>query len=76
MHRKLGVVALALALLLALAPAASALEPAAGPPATPDSQAGQALKYIACAGGIVFMVISPISIFYTAILCAEAMLND
>ncbi len=77
MRSRMGIVALALALLLALAPAAPALDGPAAPPAGAEGGGiHQALKYIACAGGIVFMVIAPASVFYTAILCAEAMLDN
>jgi hypothetical protein len=70
MWKKRGIVTLALALLLALAPAT----PQAGTEtATPDS-AGKALKYIACAGAIVFAVPVPGSIFYAVLVCAHAFL--
>jgi hypothetical protein len=71
MCRKIGIVALALALSLALAPAAPRAETRT---ATPTG-AGTAMKYIACAGSIVFMVYVPASVFYTTLVCINAFLS-
>jgi hypothetical protein len=68
MSRKNGIVALALAVLLALAPVTPRAE--AGT-AAPDGVA-KALKYVACAGSIVFMVAVPASVFYTTLVCINA----
>jgi hypothetical protein len=71
MWRKSGIVALALALLLVLAPAAPRAE---SQTAAPES-ASTAMRYIACAGSIVFMVYVPASIFYTTLVCINAFLT-
>ena len=70
MCRKSGFVAAALALLLALGPVTPWADART---ATPDS-AGQALRYVACAGAIVFMVPVAASVFYAVIVCAHAFL--
>ena len=70
MGRKGGIVALALALSLALAPATPRADTRT---AAPDG-AGTAMRYIACAGSIVFMVAVPASVFYTTIVCINAFL--
>jgi hypothetical protein len=74
MWRKSGIVALALALMLALAPATPRAEVGTAAP----NGAGQALRYVACAGSIVFMVAVPASVFYTTLVCINAFLvtND
>ena len=71
MWRKSGIVALALALTLALAPAT----PRADTRTAPPDGAGTALRYVACAGSIVFMVAVPASIFYTTLVCINAFLT-
>jgi hypothetical protein len=70
MCRKGGIVALALALSLALAPATPRADTRT---ATPNG-AGAAMRYLACAGSIVFMVAVPASVFYTTIVCINAFL--
>ena len=72
MGRTGGIVALTLALLLALAPATPRADAGA---ATPDG-ASTAMRYIACAGSIVFMVAVPASVFYTALVCINAFLTS
>jgi hypothetical protein len=62
---------LALAVMLALAPLPPRAEAAT---AAPDG-AGTALRYVACAGSIVFMVAVPSCIFYTALVCINAFLT-
>ena len=71
MSRKGGIVALALALSLALAPATPRADTRA---AAPDG-VGTAIRYIACAGSIVFMIAVPASIFYTTLVCINAFLS-
>jgi hypothetical protein len=34
------------------------------------------MKYVACAGSIVFMVAVPASIFYTTLVCIHAFLSN
>ena len=72
MWRKGGIVALALAVMLALAPAT----PRADERTAEPNGAGTAMKYIACAGSIVFMVAVPASVFYTTLVCIHAFLNS
>ncbi len=72
MWRKNRIVVLALAVLLALAPVTPRAE--AGT-ATPNG-AGTALRYVACAGSIVFMVAVPASVFYTALVCIHAIVTS
>jgi len=73
MRRKSGMVVLALAVMLALAPATPRAEVrSAGPEGV-----GTAVKYVACAGSIVFMIAVPASVFYTTLVCINAfMLRD
>lgn len=71
MWKRSGIVALALALTLALAPAAPRADTTT---AAPDG-AGTALRYVACAGSIVFMVMVPASVFYTTLVCIHALLT-
>ena len=71
MWRKSGILALALALSLARAPAT----PRADTGTMAPEGAGTAMRYIACAGSIVFMVCVPASIFYTTIVCINAFLS-
>ena len=71
MWRKRGILALALAVMLALAPATPRAEDRAAVP----NGAGQAMKYIACAGSIVFMVAVPASVFYTTLVCINAFIS-
>jgi len=71
MWKKSGIVVLALAVMLALAPVTPRAE--AGT-AAPDG-AGTALRYVACAGSIVFMVAVPSCVFYTALVCINAFLT-
>lgn len=70
MRKKSGIVALALAVMLALAPATPRAEVAAAAP----NGANKALRYVACAGSIVFMVAVPASVFYTTLVCINAFL--
>jgi hypothetical protein len=64
-------VMLALAVLLALAPATPRAEVrTAGP-----NGVGTAVKYIACAGSIVFMIAVPASVFYTTLVCINAFIH-
>ena len=74
MRRKKKFVVLALAVMLALAPATPRAEVGT---AAPDG-AGKAMRYIACAGSIVFMIAVPASVFYTTLVCINAFLvtND
>ncbi len=72
MWRKRGIVALALAVMLALAPAT----PRAGVRTAAPSGVSTAVKYIACAGSIVFMVAVPASVFYTTLVCIHAFLTS
>jgi len=72
MWRKSGIVVLALAVMLALAPAT----PRADVRTAAPNGAGTALRYIACAGSIVFMVAVPASVFYTTLVCIHAFLAD
>jgi hypothetical protein len=74
MKKKNRIVVLALAALLALAPATTRAEVGTAAP----NGAGQAMRYIACAGSIVFMVAVPASVFYTSLVCINAFLmsND
>ena len=71
-RRKSRIVALALAVTLALAPATPRADDRT---ATPNG-AGTALRYVACAGSIVFMVAVPASIFYTTLVCINAFLGS
>ena len=70
MWKKSGIVALALAVMLALAPATPRAEITAAAPNGADT----ALRYVACAGSIVFMVAVPASVFYTTLVCIHAFL--
>jgi hypothetical protein len=70
MWRKRRIVALALAVVLALAPATPRAEVGT---AAPDG-AGKAMRYVACAGSIVFMIAVPASVFYTTLVCINAFL--
>ena len=72
MGRKSGIVVLALAVMLALAPATPRAEVGT---AAPDG-AGTAMKYIACAGSIVFMIAVPASVFYTTLVCIHAFVTS
>jgi hypothetical protein len=73
MWRKGGIVALALAVMLALAP----VTPRADTQTAAPDGAGTAMRYIACAGSIVFMIAVPASVFYTTLVCINAfMLPD
>ena len=72
MRRKSGIVVLALAVMLALAPAT----PRADVRTAAPNGAGTALRYIACAGSIVFMVAVPASVFYTTLVCIHAFLSS
>ena len=72
MWRKNRIVALALAVMLALAPATPRAEVETRT-ATPNG-AGTALRYVACAGSIVFMIAVPASVFYTTLVCIHAFL--
>lgn len=72
MRRKKGIAVLALAALLAFAPATPRAEIGTAQPAG----AGQALRYVACAGSIVFMIAVPASIFYTTLVCINAFLTS
>jgi hypothetical protein len=72
MWRKSGIVVLALAVMLALAPAT----PRADVRTAAPNGAGTALRYIACAGSIVFMVAVPASVFYTTLVCIHAFLSS
>jgi hypothetical protein len=72
MGRKSGIVVLALAVMLALAPATPRAEVGT---ATPDG-AGTAMRYIACAGSIVFMIAVPASVFYTTLVCIHAFVTS
>ena len=72
MWKKRGIVVPALALTLALAPATPRAEVATAAP----NGAGTALRYIACAGSIVFMVAVPASVFYTTLVCIHAFLSS
>ena len=71
MWRKAGIVALALALSLALAPVAPRADTGTAAP----EGVGTAMKYVACAGSIVFMVMVPASVFYTTLVCINAFLS-
>lgn len=70
MKRKRGIVVLALAVMLALAPAT----PRAAAATAAANGADTALRYVACAGSIVFMVAVPASVFYTTLVCIHAFL--
>jgi len=70
MWRKSGIMALALAVMLALAPAT----PRAGVRTATPSGVGTAMRYVACAGSIVFMVAVPASVFYATLVCIHAFL--
>jgi hypothetical protein len=70
MGKRGGFVALLLVLLLVLAPATPRAD---GGTAAPEG-VGTAMRYVACAGSIVFMVAVPASIFYTALVCINAFL--
>ena len=72
MWRRGGIVTLALALLLAFGPAT----PRAHAWAPGAEGVGTAMKYIACAGSIVFMVYVPASIFYTTLVCIHAFMTS
>jgi hypothetical protein len=72
MLKKSGIVALTLALMLALAPATPRAEVTT---AAPDG-ATKALRYVACAGSIVFMIAVPASVFYTTLVCINAFLTS
>ena len=72
MWRKRGITALALALALALAPVTPTADAATAAP----NGAGRALRYVACAGSIVFMVAVPASVFYTTLVCINAFLTS
>ena len=72
MWRRSGIVVLALAVMLALAPATPRAEVGA---VAPDG-AGTALRYVACAGSIVFMIAVPASVFYTTLVCINAFLSS
>jgi hypothetical protein len=72
MWKKSGIVVLALAVMLALAPAT----PRAAVTAAAPNGADRALRYVACAGSIVFMVAVPASVFYTTLVCIHAFLAD
>jgi hypothetical protein len=72
MWKKSGIVALALTVMLALAPVPPRAEAATAAP----NGAGTALRYVACAGSIVFMVAVPASVFYTTLVCIHAFLAD
>jgi hypothetical protein len=69
--RKGGIAALTLVLLLALTPVAPHAEE--GPIAA--NGAHTALKYAACAGSIVFMVLAPESVFFTTLVCINAFIT-
>jgi len=69
-----GLLPVLLALLLALAPAALRAGTEVG--AVEADGAGKALKYVACAGSIVFMVAVPASVFYTVIVCISAFVDE
>jgi hypothetical protein len=71
MRKKSGIAALALAVMLALAPATPRAEVTAAAP----KGASQALRYVACAGSIVFMIAVPASVFYTTLVCIHAFLT-
>ena len=71
MWKKSRIVALALAVTLALAPAT----PRAADTTATSNGADRALRYVACAGSIVFMVAVPASIFYTTLVCINALLS-
>jgi hypothetical protein len=72
MWKKRGIVVPALALMLALAPATPRAEVGTAVP----NGAGTALRYVACAGSIVFMVAVPASVFYTTLVCVHAFLAN
>jgi hypothetical protein len=72
MWKKSGIVALALVVMLALAPAT----PRADVTTASPNGAGTAMRYIACAGSIVFMIAVPASVFYTTLVCIHAFLTD
>jgi hypothetical protein len=72
MWRKNRIVVLALAVMLALAPTPPRAE--AGTEATNGT--GQALRYVACAGSIVFMIAMPASVFYTTLVCINAFVTS
>ena len=72
MWRKSGIVVLALAVMLALAPATPRAEVGTAAP----NGAGTALRYIACAGSIVFMIAVPASVFYTTLVCIHAFVTS
>jgi hypothetical protein len=71
MRKKSGIAVLALAVMLAFAP----VTPRAEAATAPSNGAGTALKYVACAGSIVFMVAVPSCVFYTALVCINAFLT-
>ena len=72
MRRKKGIVVLALAVMLALAPATPRAEVGTAAP----NGAGTAMRYVACAGSIVFMIAVPASVFYTTLVCINAFLTS
>ncbi len=72
MWRKSRIVVLALAVMLALAPATPRAEVGT---AAPDG-ASRAVRYVACAGSIVFMIAVPASVFYTTLVCINAFLTS
>ena len=72
MWRKSGIVVLALAVMLALAPATPRAEVGTAAP----NGAGTAMRYIACAGSIVFMIAVPASVFYTTLVCIHAFVTS
>jgi len=72
MGRKSGIVVLALAVMLALAPATPRAEVGTAAP----NGAGTAMRYIACAGSIVFMIAVPASVFYTTLVCIHAFVTS
>ena len=69
MSRKSRVVALALAVLLALAPAA----PRAQTAAEEGSVAKKAIAYAGCAGSIILMPFTAVGVFAMVVACANAM---
>ena len=72
MWRKNRLLVLALALMLALAPAAPRAEAGI---AAPD-RTSKVIRYVACAGSIVFMIAVPASVFYTTLVCINAFLGS
>jgi hypothetical protein len=69
-----GLLPVLLALLLAMAPAA--LQAGTDVGSVEADGAGKALRYVACAGSIVFMVAMPASVFYTVLVCVSAFVDD